>query len=223
MGTITHGSARFERKLNTGDYSHKVSIIELSFAVNDGDDAAAVAQFVADIARQTAMVSVGEAQPNVIETNISEPPAASRSRAKKTEKSAAPLADPMAGPVPPTVTEPTPATVVEPSPPPASVAVDPMAAAPVVTAPTVTQPNGADMSGTPATAPTTPATDAGLSAADLTREVMKVMTTLTPVYGNEVAAAKCGGLITQFGGPGGVSKIPVDKQQEFLAALKVLA
>jgi hypothetical protein len=231
MPTVQFGSVVFERRLNTGDYSHKQATVDLSFEVHDGEDVEAAALEVAKIAVRVALTTTGEApDPGLVTVTETK---TTRTRAKK--DAPAPLADPMGGPAPPTADAMgTPASANEPSPPPATgpalnavgKPVDPTGAVPAETAPTVTQPSNAAMGGTPATAQTTDAAAAGtpaLADTDLTSAVMKAMQTLAPVYGNEVAAAKCGDLIQQFGGPGGVSAIPVDKRPDFMAGLKTLA
>lgn len=60
MGAITHGTVEFNRRLNTGDYSHKDAKVTLSFTVNEGDDIAAVTAYVGTVALAQAMVMVGE-------------------------------------------------------------------------------------------------------------------------------------------------------------------
>lgn len=229
MPTVQFGSVVFERKLNTGDYSHKLANVDLSFEVSEGEDVEAAALEVAKIAVRVALVTTGEnPDPGLVTVTETK---TTRTRAKK--ETPAPLAE--AGVAPPTAdamgnapVEATSASSVATGPALNAVgkAADPMGAVPAATAPTVTQPDNAAMGGTPATAQTTDAAVAGtpaLANTDLTSAVMRSMQTLAPVYGNEVAAAKCGDLIQEFGGPGGVSAIPVDKRPDFMARLKTLA
>jgi hypothetical protein len=228
MPTIQYGSVVFERKLNTGDYSHKLANVDLSFEVSEGEDVEAAALEVAKIAVRVALVTTGETpDPGLVTVTETK---TTRTRAKK--DAPAPLAE--AGAALPTVDAMGDVPVSSSSPGVATgpvlnavgKAADPMGAVPAATAPTQAQPDNAAMGGTLETAQTTvPAAANGTALAntDLTSAVMRSMQTLAPVYGNEVAAAKCGDLIQEFGGPGGVSAIPVDKRPDFMARLKTLA
>lgn len=75
MAQITNGSARFLKRVKTGDYEHKEASTDISFAVGEGEDHAAVLAQASALAVQHTHEMLGLAVPAVAQTA---PPVAKR-------------------------------------------------------------------------------------------------------------------------------------------------
>lgn len=127
-----------------------------------------------------------------------------------------PVADPLAAAGTPTASTQTSPSAAPSGP--AAGTTDPLANAAGATTP-VPAANGS-VDGVSAGVTTLPAATE-LSNADLSKAIMGAMQTLSPVYGNDVAAQRVGETIRSYASE--AAQIPVDKRTEFVEKLRVLA